>query len=158
MIQDEFSRLIFMYQEASQGKMISVEDIFKRTLDFIEHLKEVLVTGDEEDKQAAVRMISELYNCMQELTQTLSRRSGMSEEQLLATAENRANYTPEQWKNIQESKQRMASAGQGLAELLKPEEEASTKPETPATLMSKSRPAKKGFKGKRAKKSDWMRS
>jgi hypothetical protein len=161
MIQDEFSRLVFMYHEAGEGKGASVEQIFKKTLDFIEQLRQVLVAGDDEDKQAAHRMIAELYKCMQELTQTISKRSGVSEEQLLANSENPANFTPDQWRSMQESKERLANAGKGLAELLERDKglKERVQAQTPESLMSKKPSSeKKEHKGKKPKKSDWMRS
>ena len=74
MIQEEFSRLIYMYQEAAEGKGTSVQEIFQKSLDFIEQLKKQLLTGDEEDKKAAVRMVKELYEYMKNHTKIMCER------------------------------------------------------------------------------------
>jgi outer membrane biosynthesis protein TonB len=159
MIQEEFARLIFMYQQAAEGKGKSVEELFKKTLDFIEHLKEILLTGDEEDRQAAQRMLTELHQYMKEHTQAMSKESGLSEEELMTSSENAENFTPEQWKSLQESKERLAGAAKGLSQAFHNKEEPSVKekPPSPESLMSKS-PEKKDPKGKKPKKSHWMRS
>jgi hypothetical protein len=160
MIQEEFARLIFMYQQAAEGKGRSVEDLFAKTLDFIEHLKELLVTGDEEDKKAAQRMLNELHQHMKEHTESLCKGSGLTEEELMVNSDNAANFTPEQWKSLQEAKERLASAAKGLVKAFHTKEEGSKAKETllsPESLMGKS-PEKKEHKGKKTKKSHWMRS
>lgn len=160
MLQEEFSRLIYMYQEAAEGKGSSVEELFRKSLEFISHLKQQLVTGDEEDKQAALRMMHELYEHMKRHTKFMCEKAGISEEQLMARSENPANFTPEQWKKMQESKKELAHAGEDLIKLLqssKPEG-GKGKAETPESLMSKKPSRKKESKKKTTKKSNWMRS
>ncbi len=147
MLQEEFSRLIFMYNQAAEGKGTTVQEIFQKSLEFIEHLKEVLIKGDEEDKKAALRMMKELYGHMQEHTKIMSQRSGLSEEKLIADSENPANFTPEQWRNMQESRMELAKAGEDLVKLLHTQEKPS-----PESIKPKAE------KKKGPKKSKWMRS
>lgn len=160
MIREEFSRLIFMYQQAAEGKGGDVQDIFQKSLDFIELLKQMLINGDQEDKMAAVRMMKELHQHMKEHTKIMCKKSGISEEQLMANAENPANFTPDQWKKMQESKEQLAREGEELVKILHEQKSASDaeKPESPESLMSKGPHKKQGPKPKKSKKSDWMRS
>ena len=160
MIQEEFSRLIYMYQEAAEGKGTSVQEIFQKSLDFIEQLKKQLLTGDEEDKKAAVRMMKELYEYMKNHTKIMCEKAGISEEQLIADSENPANFTPEQWQKMQESKKELAKAGEDLVKLLQVQKAAvpEEKAPSPEKMMSKTSSEKKDHKKKKAKKSQWMRS
>ena len=114
MLQEEFARLIYMYQQAAEGKEGSVKELFQKSLQFIEDLKQQLITGDEEDKQAAVRMMSELYQHMRNHTKSMCEKTGVTEEEMAANAENPANFTPEQWQSMQESKLKLAQSGQEL--------------------------------------------
>lgn len=156
MFREEFSRLIFMYQQAAEGKGADVQDIFQKSLDFIELLKQMLVTGDQEDKIAAGRMMKELHQHMQDHIKIMCKKSGISEEQLIANAENPANFTPAQWKKIQESKERLAKEGEELVKLIHTQK--SEKLESSESLLSKDPHKKKSSKIKKTKRSDWMRS
>ncbi len=160
MLQEEFARLIYMYQQAAEGKEGSVKELFQKSLQFIEDLKQQLINGDEEDKKAAIRMMSELYQHMRNHTKSMSERSGVSEEEMAANAENPANFTPEQWQSMQESRQKLAQSGQELVKLLRPKESPSGEENSisPESLMSKPTPDKKEPKKKKSKRSDWMRS
>ncbi len=122
MLQEEFSRLIFMYQEAAEGKGTSVQDIFQKSLDFIQHLKKEVAEGNEEDRQAAVKMMNELYQHMKNHTKTMCDRAGITEEEFIANAENPSNFTPEQWRAMQASREDLAHAGQDLVKLLREKE------------------------------------
>lgn len=158
MLQEEFSRLIYMYQLAAEGKSGSVHELFQKSLEFIEHLKQELVKGDEEEKEAAIRMMRELYECMKAHTQLMCKQAGISEEQLIANSENPSNFTPEQWRNMQESKERLANAGKELVKIYQTQKTLEKALPNPESLMSKPSPEKKEKKGKKTKKSDWMRS
>jgi hypothetical protein len=92
-------------------------------------------------------MMKELYEQMQEHTKIMSQRSGLSEEKLIADSENPANFTPEQWRKMQESRIQLAKAGEDLVKLLQVEEKPS-----PESIKPKAE------KKKGPKKSKWMRS
>ncbi len=156
MFREEFSRLIFMYQQAAEGRGGNVQEIFQKSLDFIELLKQMIITGDQEDKIAAARMMKELHEHMKDHIKIMCKKSGISEEQLIANAENPANFTPEQWKRIQESKEKLAQEGEELVKLIHAQKEE--KLESPESLLSKAPQKKKSSKIKKAKRSDWMRS
>lgn len=157
MVQEEFSRLIYLYQQAAEGKGASVQEIFQKSLEFIERLKELLVTGDEEDRLAASRMMKELAKHMTAHMKIMSERAGISEEQMLANSENPANFTPEQWKKMQESKKKLAAAGKELVNILA-EKTPSKKGATDTESVSTKASEKKAHKKKSIKKSHWMRS
>ena len=145
-LQEEFSRLIHLYQMATEGKLTSVQEVFKKSLEFIEHLKEIITTGDAEDKQAAIRMMKELHEQMKNHTKTLCEVTGLSEEKLLADSENPALFTPDQWRKMQEDKERLAKAGRDLVSAVQETEEkhpGSTKAPKAASPIRKKRGVKK---------------
>jgi len=148
MIKDEFNRLISLFHEASEGKMINLDEVFSQSLAFFEHLKEKIATGDPEEKKEAIAMMSEMYNKMMEETKKICERSGMSEEQLLSFAENPSNFAPEQWQKIQESRDKIYKAGQNLAKEI----------QGPGPAKPPKPPKEGGDGGKKPKKSEWLRS
>lgn len=151
MLKDEYNRLITMFHDAAAGKNLNLEEVFKMSLEFFEHLKEQIAHGSVEDKQEAMKMMAELYSQMMAESKKIAERSGMTEEQLMNYAENPANFTKEQWNAIQASKERIASAGKGLAKTV----EESTK-----RLHGKGHPPKMDKKPPHdpGDKSKWLRS
>lgn len=155
MIREEFERLIRAFEEGASGKTIDLRDVFAQTMEFFEHLKEMLRTGNVDEKKEALKMMTELYQKMVEETKRVCERSGLSEEQLLAIAENPKNFTPDQWRLIEECKEKIVVAGENLKKTLQPmiEEGGGTKPAAPSPE------GKKGASSiRRQGKSKWMRS
>jgi hypothetical protein len=145
MLKDELEQLLKLFREGAEGKLSSLEEVFARSLDFFNHLKEQMQTGTPEEKQEAAKMMGEVYTQMMKATQEITEKSGLSEDQLLAFAENPANFTPDQWKAIQESRQKISQAGQDLAKVI-------AKQGTPASQEEGGKPAKEG---KPPKKPHW---
>jgi hypothetical protein len=136
-----------LFREASEGKPIHLEEVFKQSLHFFAQMKEQIATGSEEDKAEAMKLMSEMYTQMMAASKRISEMSGMTEEQLAAFAENPANFTAEQWSSIQASRDQIARAGQDLAKTLEG-----------GTSVEKGKPEGRGPKDKKGKKSQWMRS
>jgi len=151
MLKDEFKRLMALFHEAADGKTISLEEVFKQSLQVFEQMKEQIASGTQEDKVEAMRLMSEMYQQMIAESKHISETTGLSEEQLVSFAENPANFTPEQWNWIQASKEQIVNAGKDLvATLEKSDKLKQGSPDKP--------PENKGPKDKKGKKSQWMRS
>ncbi len=148
MIKDEFNRLTKLFHEAAEGKQINLEEVFSESLAFFEHLKEQIAKGSIEEKKEAMAMMAEMYTKMMEDTKKICEQSGMSEEQLISFAENPSNFSPEQWQTIQESRDKIYKAGQNLAKTIQDQR-------APPAAKTKGEQAEKG---KKPKKSQWMRS
>ena len=152
-LQEEFHRLINLFKRASEGQPGTTQDVVYKSLEFIEHIKEQIKTGDEEDKQEAIRMMLALSEQMKAHTKYASEKAGVSEEQLAMTSENPANFTPQQWRLMQECKKKLSKMGSELAQVLHKDKKTSELPASKSTTSHK----KKG-KVKKMKKSQWMRS
>jgi hypothetical protein len=148
MLKDDYNRLIKLFHDGAEGKSISLDEVFAQSLEFFNHLKVQIEKGNPEEKKEAMSMMSEMYNQMMSETKRITQRSGLSEEQLLAYAENPANFSPEQWRQIQDSKQRISEAGQDLTKII---QDLTKGMPTPSS-------EKEEKKGKKSKKSRWMRS
>jgi hypothetical protein len=148
MLKDEFSQLMKLFHEASDTKVVNLEEVFAKSLEFFEHLREQIAKGSPEDKKEALQMMSEMYSQLILESKHISDVAGMTEEQLVSFAENPANFTPEQWKSIQMSKERIADAGSDLAKAI----ESLHKTDLPPSGE------KKPPKDKKTKRSEWMKS
>ena len=147
MLKDEYERLLKLFHEGAEGKSINLGDVFSQSIEFFQHLKAQIENGTPDEKKEAMAMMSEMYNQMAMETQKISQRSGLSEDQLVSFAENPSNFTPEQWQQIQESKQKIQEAGHDLTKVL---QDLSKPP-------SSGKEEKKGG-AKKTKKSGWMKS
>jgi hypothetical protein len=148
MLKDEYNRLIKLFHDGGDGKSINLDEVFSQSIEFFQHLKNQIEKGTDEEKKEAMTMMADMYNQMMAETKKITERSGFSEEQLLAYAENPSNFTPEQWRQIEESKQKISEAGTDLSKAL--QELTKGAPPSPG--------AKDEKKGKKSKKSQWMRS
>lgn len=93
-------------------------------------------------------MIDEMYEKLQSESKRISEKTGMTEEQLMAFSENPKNYTPDQWRDIQNTKKKMMQMGRVVGKILKPStpKEGSEKPLESKKIVRK------------VKRSDWKRS
>jgi hypothetical protein len=147
MLKDELEQLLKLFREGAEGKLSSLEEVFTKSVDLFNHLKEQMQNGTPEEKQEAAKIMGEVYTQMMKTTQEITEKSGLSEDQLLSFAENPANFTPEQWAAIQESRQKISQAGQDLAKVIEGQGSSASSQEK--------KPPKEG---KHSKKSNWLRS
>jgi hypothetical protein len=151
MLRDDYNQLLKLFREGAEGKVPNLDAIFSQSVEFFNHLKSQIESGTPDEKQEAMKMMSDLYTQMMAETTKIAEKSGLSEEQLAAYAENPSNFTPEQWKAIQDSKQKIGQAGQDLAHVIEEINKGSLS-EAEKKETTSSRGAKK------SKKSQWMRS
>jgi hypothetical protein len=121
--------------------------LFKEAVTFFEHLNEQLKNGSYDEKHEALVMMNDLHKEMQTQTQRICQQTGLTEQQLTAYADNPDNFTPEQWRSLEETKQKMAKA----SALTQPPSPLSRKGATPAK-------PKGSLARKKPKRSDWLRS
>lgn len=150
MLKDEYQRLIKLFHDGGDGKSINLDEVFSQSVEFFQHLKDQIEKGNPEEKKEAMAMMADMYNQMMAETKKITERSGFSEEQLLAYADNPANFTPEQWRQIEESKRKISEAGSDLTKALQEV--------TKGAPVSKEKAPEEEKKGKKSKKSQWMRS
>lgn len=160
MLKDEFNRLMNLFAQGAEGQPINLEEVFRQSLAFFDHLNVQLQKGSQEEKKEALMMMSEMYTQMMQETKKICEKTGMSEEQLTSYAENPSNFSPEQWSSIQEARKKMLSAGQNLAKSVSAIDPGSRKTggSTPSAPAPKEGEPKKGGHVKKSKKNQWMRS
>jgi hypothetical protein len=115
-IRDEFTKLMEEFSQGASGGQVDLKSIFKRSVEFFEHLKELIKSGTPEEKKEALQVMTEMYQQMQAETEKICQKTGMSPEQLNAFASDPKNFSPEQYKEVQEAKDELTRVGQDLAE------------------------------------------
>lgn len=155
MLKDEFHRLMALFRDGSEGK-VNLHQLFTESLAFFQHLKEEFEHASPEEKQELMKMMMSMNKEIMEESKRIMKTAGMSEDQLLAYAENPSNFTPEQWKAFQESKSQIHKAGTDLFQEIQkiiPSPELKTHSVQPVEKKNKLPPGHK-----KSHRSDWQRS
>jgi hypothetical protein len=160
MIKDEFNRLMALFHEGAEGKKINLHELFAEALAFFEHLKQEIKHGTPEERKEALQMMAAMHNEIKEESKKIIKTSGLSEEQLLTFAENPSNFTPEQWKDFQESKTQIHQAGMELVNEVKQVMQRSVQQEHKQHSVQeiKEPEGKKPKKPGKGGKTGWMRT
>jgi hypothetical protein len=155
MLKDEFEHLLDLIRQGAEGKAVNLHEVFSESMTFFQHFKEEFERASPEEKKDLMQMMMAMNKEIMQESQKILKNSGMSEEQLVAFAENPSNFTPEQWKDFQESKAGIHKAGM---ELFK--EVHKTLPGTPPVKPHTVQPISKKEPGgpKKPHKTDWKRS
>lgn len=154
MMEEEFSRLMKLFQEAAEGKEVNLEELFKEALNFFVSIKECMTKGTPEEKQAGLQMVTRMHQEMTKASKRIAEKAGMTEEQLSAFSENPSNFTKEQWALLQKSREEIRKTGSQVEkEVLKsgshqPQIKGQQPPEDEHT---------KRFKDKQLRHSKWIR-
>ncbi|HEY2810734.1 MAG TPA: hypothetical protein VGJ00_05045 [Rhabdochlamydiaceae bacterium] len=119
MLKDEFEKLMALFREGAEGKPTDLNKVFEESMQFFAHLKKEFEEGTPEERQEVVKMMTSMHSRVMDESKRILKNSGMSEEQLMTFSENPSNYTPEQWKEFQDSKSEIHKAGMDLMKVVK---------------------------------------
>lgn len=123
MLRDHFEKLLQVFVKGAQGKELDLTTLLKETTAFFEEAQKELKSASPEEQKVIFAMMDEMYKKLQEESDRISEKTGMTEEQLMAFSENPRNYTPDQWREIQNTKKKMMQMGRVVGKILKPDEE-----------------------------------
>jgi len=159
MLKDDFNHLMELFVQSAEGKQVDIQQVFSESLEFFEKLKYRIQNGTPEEKKEAITLMSEMHAKMMSEVRRVCDKTGMTEEQLLSYADNPANFSQDQWRNIQEAKEKMAKTGLDLARAVTggktdtiPSQAAGKEKVSAAEADTKKKSASK------SKKSGWLRS
>jgi len=152
MIKDEFKRLSELLAQAQDIKSVQLEEILKEAVIFFNDIKEGFLKGTPEEKKEMIRMMTELQSKLQDIYKSVAEKSGMSEEELYVYSENPSNFSPEQWKLMQETKNKLFEATRQLYQKI----EGKEKTEALKNKQDKTKTPSKKPPG--SKKSGWLKS
>lgn len=145
MIHEDFERLVQLFTQAEKGEEVSLEKAIREATALFDNIKASLEKATPEEKLALVGELNQMYALLAKETQRVAEKTGMSEEQILASVDTPAAYTPEQWKMLQDAKDKLFKSGNMINKMIKTPEGEALAPEK----------SKKVFKTQR---SDWLKS
>jgi hypothetical protein len=146
MLEDDYKRIIDYFHQSIEGKPLNLQDLCEESLQFFEKLKQMIENGTDKEKEEAMLIMSEMYKKLISECKELTEKTGLTEEQILAFAENPNNFSPDQWEMIQDTRRNMMRSGEALARFL--EKGAKKKEASPTEKKKIHKP----------KKSNWLRT
>ena len=144
---DEFAKIMKFFSMSQEERAEHFPEVFEQSAEFFEKFNHIMKEGTLEEKQHMIAELQELQRVVQEETSKLTDMTGLSDEELKAFAENEKNFTPEQWKMIQNTRGRIEKDATEVSNLLKFNEEGSEGESSP---KKPKKPSKK--------KQDWLKS
>lgn len=148
MLKDDFDHIMNYFKQTAEGKDLNLQELCKESLGFFDKVRQTIEKGNDKEKEEALLIMSDMYQNLMGETKKLAANSGMTEEQLLAFAENPMNFSPDQWKMIQNTRSTMTDTSQSVADYLKTVQPDSEKPEKPESPKKPKRPSR----------DNWMKS
>ncbi len=129
-MKEEFKRLLDLFSLSQEGKLASVDEVLKESVVFFDKLKDVFKTGSEDEKKEMLHVMNQMYSKLLTESQTLVKKSGMTDEQLEQFCDNPQNFTKEQWQMMEEARRQMLNSGREISRYLqgKPSEASSSEP------------------------------
>lgn len=146
-IDEEFKKLIQMLQSPDITK-IKVEEATKLMMDFFQKLQTEMQQASPEERVELVAKMNEMYKRLLQSTHQISQRLGLNEQDLMNYVSNPQNFTPEQWKEMQDAQKMLSQFGKTMAQTAQPGQ--IPPPEKPSE--GKPKPKKKSSRDK------WLRS
>ncbi|MCH9631174.1 MAG: hypothetical protein S4CHLAM37_11930 [Chlamydiia bacterium] len=149
---NEFDKIMEFFSLNPEDKAVKLEDIFEDSIEFFNKFQYVLENGTEEEKAEILGKVMELQEKLQEETEKMCTDSGLSEEELKEFANDKENFTEEEWETIAQAKSKLDDQADQISKHLPGSEPG------PAEVASapKKKKKKKGTKKKGGDK--WMKS
>lgn len=150
MFKEEYEKLIRLIEE--RGNM---EAILKEAVTFFEALRKTFPDASPEHKQEIIQMMSHLKAKLAEIAKKTAEEAGMSQEDLTAYAENPNNFTPDQWRMVQESKRKLYDTARKFSSDVAQKKKERSKGAEPGK-----KEAPRSIRGstKRTSRKNWMKS
>lgn len=113
-MQDEFERIMAFFDLPAEEKEGRLQEVFEDSVEYFERFKYVMLNGTKEEKKEAVKKVMMLKKKIEEETQKVCEKTGMSPEQLAAFSNNPKNFSDDQWHAIEGAKKKLE---QGVGEI-----------------------------------------
>ena len=142
---EEFRKIMAFFSMDPEKKAGELEHVFENSIEIFEHFKEILQHGSPEQKQEVLNQVMQLQEKLQQETQRMCEETGVSENQLKEFAENKENFSEEEWNAIQSAKKKLNTQAEELSAIVPSKK-------TEAKGSSKKAPSSG------VKKNKWMKS
>lgn len=113
---DEFDRIMEFFNLSPEEKEKRLQNVFQDCVEYFERFKYIMINGSNEEKKEAVKKVMILKKKIQEETQRVCEKTGLTPEQLASFSNNSQNFSSEQWETISQAKKHLED---GVGEIKK---------------------------------------
>ncbi|WP_194847666.1 hypothetical protein [Candidatus Neptunochlamydia vexilliferae] len=106
-MEDEFDRIMGFFDLSSEEKEARLKEVFEDSVEYFKRFKYQMLNGTEEEKKESLKKMTLLKAKMEEETQRICKKTGMTPEQLAAYSSDPKNFSQEQWGAIKGAKQKL---------------------------------------------------
>ena len=106
-MEDEFEKIMAFFNLSPEEKEGRLQEVFEDSVEYFERFKYIMLNGSKEEKKEAVKRVMMLKQKIEEETQKVCQKTGMSLDQLTAFSNNPKNFTEDQWHAIEEAKKKL---------------------------------------------------
>ena len=143
-MQDEFEKIMGFFDLSSEEKEGHLQEVFEDSIEYFERFKHVMLNGTKEEKKEAVKKVMMLKKKIEEETQHVCKKTGMTPEELTAFSNNPENFSQDQWNAIEGAKQRLEKGVDEIKKIAKEKKRGVSKKEAaPSLARQKARKSKK---------------
>lgn len=114
-LQEQFNELMDQFSKGAEGQAVDMPTVFSKCIGLFDAIKLVLATGAPEEKKNALKLMTEMYTALNSKTQAICEKTGLTPDQLTAFTEDSKNFSPQQWELMQDTKNKLKTAGEEVA-------------------------------------------
>lgn len=115
---DEFRKIMSFFSLDQSEKAEHLDEVFENSVNFFERFKEILESGTPEEKEAIMNQVVELQKKLQQETERMCHETGLSESELKDFAQDKENFSEEEWNSIQSARKKLEKQADALSEIL----------------------------------------
>jgi len=119
-LKQELPKILEFFEMEPEEKALHFHSTVENAIQFSENLQEAYRAGSEKQREEIHDMLSEMREKISEQTKILCNNLGLSEEELVAYAENPDNFSKDEWELLKEANKKMNSAKKEFAYVKRP--------------------------------------
>ncbi len=117
----EFERILEFFTLSPEERESRFLDIFEDAVEYFERFRHIMKTGEPKEKKKALEKMLMMKKALEEETQRVIQKTGLSEEQLARFANDPKNFSSEQWEVIRNTQKRLNSGVLDIKKSIAPE-------------------------------------
>lgn len=156
-MKEKFTHLMKLLTQHEHGGKINLDELLKTSVAFFEEMKEAFVHANPEEKKEIMSMVQQMHAALVAQSKKTQSLTGLREEEVAAFVQNPNNFTPEQWKSMEETREKIFSSSKEISQHVKGL--AKEKAAGPAGVLPQKKEAPKSPpSSKKPKRDQWMKS
>ena len=118
-MKEEFKKLMLLFDRYQKGEKIDLNELLQLSTSFFANLKDEFMKADEEEKKEIMVMVNQMHAVLQAQSKRAGEMTGMTSEELNAFVKNPNNFSPEQWRMMEDTREKIFSSGKDISKHLK---------------------------------------